>query len=34
MGIVEETGSDVARLKKGDYVVVPFTIAWLSRRCF
>ncbi len=27
MGIVEEVGSDVKRLKKGDRVVVPFTIS-------
>lgn len=27
MGIVEETGPEVTRLKKGDRVVVPFTIA-------
>jgi threonine dehydrogenase-like Zn-dependent dehydrogenase len=27
MGIVEETGKDVANLKRGDRVVVPFTIA-------
>jgi threonine dehydrogenase-like Zn-dependent dehydrogenase len=27
MGIVEEVGSDVRRLKKGDRVVVPFTIS-------
>ncbi len=27
MGIVEEVGSEVTRLKKGDRVVVPFTIA-------
>jgi len=27
MGIVEEVGSDVANLQKGDRVVVPFTIA-------
>jgi threonine dehydrogenase-like Zn-dependent dehydrogenase len=27
MGIVEETGRDVANLKRGDHVVVPFTIA-------
>lgn len=27
MGIVEETGSGVTKLKKGDRVVVPFTIA-------
>jgi threonine dehydrogenase-like Zn-dependent dehydrogenase len=27
MGVVEETGKDVANLKRGDRVVVPFTIA-------
>ena len=27
MGVVEEVGSDVKKLKKGDKVVVPFTIA-------
>ncbi len=27
MGIVEETGSEVTNLKRGDRVVVPFTIA-------
>ncbi|MFD2045775.1 zinc-dependent alcohol dehydrogenase [Ornithinibacillus salinisoli] len=27
MGIVEEVGSDVSKLKKGDRVVIPFTIA-------
>lgn len=32
MGIVEETGPDVHRVKKGDRVVVPFTIACGS--CF
>lgn len=32
MGIVEETGSNVTTLKKGDRVVVPFTIA--CGQCF
>jgi threonine dehydrogenase-like Zn-dependent dehydrogenase len=32
MGIVEETGRGVTRLKKGDRVVVPFTIA--CGQCF
>jgi alcohol dehydrogenase len=32
MGIVEETGSGVTKLKKGDRVVVPFTIA--CGQCF
>ena len=32
MGIVEETGPGVTRLKKGDRVVVPFTIA--CGQCF
>jgi hypothetical protein len=32
MGIVEETGSGVTRVKKGDRVVVPFTIA--CGQCF
>ncbi len=32
MGIVEETGSAVTRVKKGDRVVVPFTIA--CGQCF
>ena len=32
MGIVEEVGPDVKRLKKGDRVVVPFTIA--CGQCF
>lgn len=27
MGIVEETGPDVTRVKKGDRVVIPFTVA-------
>jgi threonine dehydrogenase-like Zn-dependent dehydrogenase len=27
MGIVEETGPGVTRLKRGDRVVVPFTIS-------
>ncbi|MDT8978827.1 zinc-dependent alcohol dehydrogenase [Paenibacillus sp. chi10] len=27
MGIVEEVGSEVARVKKGDRVVIPFTVA-------
>ena len=27
MGIVEEVGSDVTNVKKGDRVVVPFTVA-------
>ena len=36
MGIVEEVGKDVTRLKKGDRVVVPFTIScgtcWYCKR--
>ncbi len=32
MGIVEETGPDVTKVKKGDRVVVPFTIA--CGQCF
>ncbi len=28
MGIVDDTGKGVTRLRKGDRVVVPFTIAW------
>ncbi|MBP1931167.1 zinc-dependent alcohol dehydrogenase [Ammoniphilus resinae] len=32
MGIVEEVGPDVTRLKKGDRVVIPFTIA--CGQCF
>jgi threonine dehydrogenase-like Zn-dependent dehydrogenase len=27
-GTITEIGSDVKLLKKGDYVVVPFTTAW------
>ena len=32
MGVVEETGAAVTRVKKGDRVVVPFTIA--CGQCF
>jgi threonine dehydrogenase-like Zn-dependent dehydrogenase len=36
MGVVEEVGKDVTRLKKGDRVVVPFTIScgkcWYCKR--
>ncbi len=27
-GVIEELGNDVKMLKKGDNVVVPFTVSW------
>lgn len=32
MGVVEEVGSEVTRVKKGDRVVIPFTVA--CGKCF
>jgi threonine dehydrogenase-like Zn-dependent dehydrogenase len=30
MGIVEEVGSEVKKLKRGDRVIIPFTIACVA----
>lgn len=32
-GTVEEVGSAVKNLKKGDQVVSPFTVSWYASRC-